>query len=85
MEYSEYIFFSNKNDAEKNYIDYVNQLLEKEGIKPLKKANKFNGILTSIEFENVYKIAFNRPNKLNALNGEVNCQIFFVNLKRIKF
>ena len=64
-----------KSDAEKEYINIVNELAKKEAPEPTASSeeskSKFECILTSIENENIYKITLNRPAKLNALTVQM--------------
>lgn len=70
-----------KKEAEKKYIELVNQLLnlnqpkttiiEKDNFSTHPQSKKYTGIATSIEFGNIFKIVFNRPDKLNAITAEV--------------
>lgn len=60
-----------KVDAEKQYIDLINELIGKE--KPAAQSDRqsnsstYKEIITSIEHNNVYKIVLNRPKKYNAI------------------
>ena len=60
-----------KEDAEKQYIDFINELCKSEVVQEPATNLKFKEILTSIEYGNIYKIVLNRPNKRNALNLQV--------------
>ena len=64
----------NKPTAESKYIDYVNQLYNKEN-PGVKSKRLFTEILTSIEFGNIYMVRMNRPNKYNALNSMMYVEI----------
>ena len=67
--------------SRKKYIELVNQLLnsnqpkntiiEKDNSSAHPQSKKYTGIATSIEFGNIFKIVFNRPDKLNAITAEV--------------
>ncbi len=54
-------------DAEKKYIQFVNELCK----TPTQQPAKYTTILTSIEFESVFKVVLNRPAKKNAFSKEV--------------
>jgi peroxisomal 3,2-trans-enoyl-CoA isomerase len=61
-------------DAEKQYIDIVNELARKEAPaqeETKSETSKFECILTSVEHGNIYKITLNRPAKLNALTVQM--------------
>ncbi len=63
------------------YINLINDLVKDESNSDETSIKKFKHIITSIEHENIYKIVFNRPNKLNAINIQVILYIFnFLNL-----
>jgi hypothetical protein len=63
-----------KSDAEKQYINLINELVGKEEVENQTTASQSNSpektykdIATSIEHETIYKIVLNRPKKLNAI------------------
>ncbi|CAF0818124.1 unnamed protein product [Brachionus calyciflorus] len=68
-----------QDDAKKSYIEFVNKLYSEENPlekkNPIKEKEKFTDILTSIEFDSIYKIILNRPNKLNALSRNMYSEI----------
>lgn len=78
------LIFCQKTEAEKNYIQLVNELAKNE--KPQEtvapstgvgktSAQKYQDILTSVEYGTVFKIVLNRPNKLNALTFKVHIDL----------
>jgi hypothetical protein len=63
-----------KVEAEKKYIEYVNELLKKENKELVSNSKQmFQDIQVSILYGNVYKILLNRPGKLNSLSENVCC------------
>lgn len=64
-----------QSDAEKEYINIVNDLAGKEAPveAPSSDADrpKFECIIASVECGNIYKIVLNRPAKLNALTVQM--------------
>lgn len=67
-----------QEEAERMYINLVNELVAKEtpavAATP-SEPGSFKHLLTSIEYTNIYKIVFNRPTKLNAINIEMYNEI----------
>jgi hypothetical protein len=63
--------FKSQEEAEKSYIDFVNELSKDVAPEPVVQNTKFTEILTTVEYGNIYKIVLNRPNKRNALNLKV--------------
>jgi acyl-CoA-binding protein len=75
-----YFLFVNyfKAEAEKKYIELINELVKAEPQPAATQAgnagdfpSKFQDITASVEYNNVYKIVLNRPNKLNAITVKV--------------
>ena len=69
-----------KIEAEKVYINMVNDLLKAEKTTDNNESNsinntvdekKFQDIAVSVEYGNVYKITLNRPAKYNAITVKV--------------
>ncbi len=67
-----------KAEAEAAYITLANELFNRENpgatVPPkteAKGASKYEAIVTSLEFGNIFMIKFNRPKKYNAMNGQV--------------
>ena len=54
------------------YINTINELAGNENTEAQAAPSQFQHILTTIEYNNIYKIVLNRPTKLNAINIQVN-------------
>lgn len=58
-------------EAEKEYINLINQLISAEKASEPATTGQFKQILTTVEYGNIYKIVMNRPTKYNAINVEM--------------
>ena len=69
-----------QEEAEKQYIDYVNELSKSSNEQDAVPASssKFKEILTSVEYGNIYKIVLNRPKKRNAITLQAHKSIFVI-------
>ena len=53
-----------KIEAEKEYIGIINDLIRKEVPEEIQEMQgNYKHLMTSIEYENIYKIVLNRPKK----------------------
>lgn len=69
-------------DAEKQYIQLIDQLVKEDqggqeasDAQPAAAAGKFENIITSIEYNSIYKIVLNRPAKYNAITVKMYNEI----------
>lgn len=60
-----------QQEAEKAYIDLINELTSAQKAAEPVATGQFKQILTSVEYGNIYKIVMNRPTKYNAINIEM--------------
>lgn len=61
-----------QDQAEKAYIDLVNELAGNEPqVESNEPMGQFKHLATSVEYGNIYKIVLNRPKVLNAINIEM--------------
>ena len=72
-----------QTEAEKSYIDLVNELVKAEqgAIQeqaPTTTTSTFQDITVTMEFGNVCKITLNRPAKYNAITVKVNRVFIFL-------
>ena len=66
-----------KADAEKQYIQLIDKLAQDQGSATEASAQpsgKFENIITSIEYNSIYKIVLNRPAKYNAITVSVRLE-----------
>ena len=65
-----------KTEAEKKYIQLIDELVKADQgpEAEAQPAGKFENIITSIEYNSVYKIVLNRPAKYNAITVKVSGQ-----------
>ena len=64
-----------QTEAQSKYVNFVNELTGY--VETNEKKGKYQEILTSIEFGNIYMVRMNRPKKYNAFNHQVNQ--FYIN------